>query len=95
MIRIDTWDGGYLVLDLDTFFPCSKSRLTALYRQFLKESRRDDTIPEILTYLRQMKYELKCYFARCENPDYEMSHSRTFKMLCSNITQLRGYIHEK
>lgn len=95
LIRIDTWSGAYLVLNVDTFFPCSKSRLTALYRQFLRDSRRDETIPEILSQLRQKKYDMKCYFARFENPNLEMKKSRAFTMLISNINQLKGYIHEK
>lgn len=91
-IRIDTYGGAYLVLDLDIFFPTTKTKLCALYKQFLKESKRDDVIPEIINYLREMKYHMKLEFSRYEMPELEMNKSTAYKRLCSNINQLKGYI---
>lgn len=92
-LRIDTWTGGYMVLDMNQYFPTTKANLSDLHKKILRGCKREREVLEaILKHLEDRQEELERYFAKYDNPDQELKGSRTYQMLCRNISQMADYL---
>lgn len=92
-LRIDTWTGGYMVLDMNQYFPITKAKLSALHKNILRGCKREREVLEaILGHLEDRQEEIETYFAKYENPDQELKGSRTYQMICKNIAQMTHYL---
>lgn len=92
-LRIDTWTGGYMVLDMNRYFPTTKAKLSALHKNILSGCKHErEVLESILSHLEDRQEELERYFAKYDNPDQELKGSRTYQMICKNIDQMTNYL---
>lgn len=91
-IKIDTWTGGYMVINCDEFFPLSKIRMNAFYQKILRGARRQpELMDEIIRYIDDRLAAMDLEYSQYEDPDYERSHSPMYKRLLSNLDLLTQY----
>ena len=90
-IKIDTWTGGYMVIDCDSFFPLSQVRMQAFYQKILRGARRQEVMDEIIQYLDDRLTVMDLEYSQYEDPDYERARSPMYKKLLRNLDLLNGY----
>lgn len=92
MIKIYTWTGGYLVLDLEENFPMAQLKLNAIYQKIIKGCRREEEVLDhLIRYVDDRITEMELEFSTYEMPELEKSRSTRYKRLLSNLKALQGY----